>query len=291
MLTLIARACGLAQGGSSYGQFAPPDAYLDGSKLAYYGSENQWSRRQFGQEKADQIYGRRGQRQLLAILDGQPEDAPRWGAERLQHDPLDLEAMFTRTAAYCQLAQVDRAFASMREAVEAGLPVERFLAGPRHLLKPLTDRADFQRFAAERTSGLIHGPMLGCLTDRGARVWLRTWQAGSVTITVYACDEQGQPTDQVVQTASADTDPQLDYTVTLDLTELQPDTNYSYQVQIAGQPLLQLPGLRFKTLPAAGRPLRFKIAFGGGAGFTPEYERMWDTIAAHPSRCAVSARR
>jgi len=266
--------------GSKYGQFAPPDAYVDGSKLAYYGSENQWSRRQFRQEKSNQIYGRRGQRQLLAILDGKPTVALGWGAERLQADPNDFEAMFTRTVAYCQMSQLDLALASMREAVEAGLPIERFLAGPRHLLKTLTDLPEFEQFAAERTDRLIHGPMLGCVTDQGARVWLRTWQEAPVTIRVFACDQQGKPTKKVACRASVNTDPKLDYTAILQLADLQPETQYAYQVQIAEQPVLSKAHYRFKTLAAADKPTRFKIAFGGGAGYTPEYERMWDTIAS-----------
>ena len=211
----------LAQG-SNYGQFAPPDAYVEGSKFAYYGSENQWSRRQFSEEKADKSPKRRGQRQLLAILDGKPEDAIRWGAERLKEDPRDLEAMFTRTVAYCELGQVDQALHSMREAVEAGLPVERFLAGPRHLLKPLTERAEFQQFSRERSSGLIHGPMLGCVTERRARVWVRTWEAALVTIRVFAVDENGEPSKEVVTTASGKADPMLDFTATIDLTVWNP---------------------------------------------------------------------
>ena len=59
----------LAQGGDEYGQFAPQDAYLDGSPLAYYGSENEWSQRMFSGRTADQFHKRRGQRQLLGLLD------------------------------------------------------------------------------------------------------------------------------------------------------------------------------------------------------------------------------
>jgi len=61
--------------GNKYGQFAPQDAYEDGSKLAYYGSENAWDRRFFNQRSADRFYKRRGQRQLMAILEGHPEQA------------------------------------------------------------------------------------------------------------------------------------------------------------------------------------------------------------------------
>ena len=277
-LLLITTDFGFAQG-SKYGQFAPPDAYIDGSKLAYYGSENQWTRRQFQQQKADQVYGRRGQRQLLAVLDGDPDQAVRWCGERLKADPKDLEAMFTRTVAYCHMGKLERALESMREAVKAGLPVERFLAGPRHLLKPLVDLPGFQQIAAEQTNGLIHGPMLGCVTDQEASVWFRTSEAAPVIIRVFACDQQGQRTEEIVCKAKGNTDPQLDFTTTIKLSKLKPDTLYAYDLQIAEQKAVQKPQFQFKTLPTIGSPTRFKIAFGGGAGYTPENERIWDTIA------------
>ncbi|MCG8585581.1 MAG: alkaline phosphatase family protein, partial [Pirellulales bacterium] len=36
---------------------------------------------------------------------------------------------------------------------------------------------------------------------------------------------------------------------------------------------------RFRTVAATGKPDKFRIAFGGGAGFVPSNERMWDTIS------------
>jgi len=278
LTALCERAC--AQG-SNYGQFAPPDAYVDGSKLAYYGSENQWSRRQFRQKKANEVYGRRGQRQLLAILDGNPQQAIRWGAERLNDDPQDLEALFTRTVAFCQMGEIANSMASLHESLKAGLPIERFLAGPRHLLKPLTDLEEFQQLADQSKDGLIHGPMLGCVTEQSASVWLRTRDEAKVTVRVLACDNQGQPTDEVVQTASATTDPQLDYTTIIQLTDLSPETRYAYRVLSADEQVFAQSDLRFKTLPEIGKATHYKIAFGGGAGFTPENERMWDTISSH----------
>jgi alkaline phosphatase D len=35
---------------------------------------------------------------------------------------------------------------------------------------------------------------------------------------------------------------------------------------------------RFATFPKQGQGGRFAVAFGGGAGYVPEHERMWDTI-------------
>ena len=281
-------ACGLAMLAkanaqpSKYGQFAPDDAYLDGSPLAYYGSENEWSRRQFSQKKADQSYKRRGQRQLLAILNGNPKQAIAWCDARLQVDANDQESLFTRTLALVQLGQLDQALESAKLAVTAGLPIERFLAGPRHLLRPLTESEQFQALAAaQQASLLIHGPMLGCLTHEGVRVWVRTVDARQVTVQVFPCNEAGEPTDALVQTAQATTAAQADYTATIEVTGLQPDTAYAYDVLIAGTSVLDGKLKQFRTFPLQGKSGRFRIAFGGGAGYIPKHERIWDTIASY----------
>jgi len=267
---------------SKYGQFAPDDAYLDGSPLAYYGSENEWSRRQFSQKKADRSYKRRGQRQLLEILNGNPKQAIAWGDARLFVDANDQESLFTRAVAWTQLGQLDQATDAVKQAVSAGMPIERFLAGPRHLLHPLTESEPFRALAAAQlASPLIHGPMLGCLTHESVRIWVRTVDASPVTVHVFACDETGKPTDKLIQTATATTDAQADFTATIEVTGLQPDTVYAYDVLVAGSSVLNDKHKHFHTFPLQGKSGRFRIAFGGGAGYIPEHERIWDTIASY----------
>lgn len=263
---------------SKYGEFAPADAFQD-SELAYYGSENEWSRRQFSKSKADEAYKRRGQRQMLAIIDGDAEQGLQWAQQRLEADPDDIESMFTRTAAYCRLGALDLAIVSAKEAVEKGLPIERFQAGPRWVFQPLTELAAFQEFAASRTTGLIHGPMLGCVTDNSAKVWVRVEKAGPVAVKVFSCDQNGKPTNEVITTADATAVPARDYTAIIQLTGLEPDTEYAYDVQISGSSVLRNELPRLKTFPSIGSEGKLKVAFGGGAGFSPINERMWDTIA------------
>ena len=265
--------------GSKYGQFAPPDAYRDGSPLAYYGSENEWSRRQFSRDKADKDYKRRGQRQLLAILDGNPRRAIELSKIRLAADPNDLESLFTQTIAWCQLGDMDSAIDTMKQALDAGLPYERFLAGPRELLRPLVTTEAFQDIVSHRPTGLIHGPMLGCVTENSAKVWLRTVGAEPVTVNVFACNSRGQPTDQVVQSAVSTPRTEEDFTAIVELTRLKPGETYRYDVLIGEKSVLKDELPQLKMSPSKGTPTKIKIAFGGGAGFNPHLERMWDTIA------------
>ncbi|TWU27515.1 alkaline phosphatase D family protein [Bythopirellula polymerisocia] len=278
-ISLAVSQAGRAQG-TKYGQFAPPDAFEENPQLAYYGSENEWSRRQFSKEKAEDEYKRRGQRLLLATLNGNPNKSLDWAAEYLAEDPHDLESIYNQSIAYCQLGKIDQAFAAMKQAVEGGLPIERFLAGPRQLLKPLTESEEFQEYARSRTSGLLHGPMLGCVTDDSARIWVRTENASPVKVQVFSCDTQGNPSSNIASTSSSLVDLQEDFTAIIELTGLQPNTQYAYDVLIDDQSLLKGDRPHFHTFPEPGAPGIFKVAFGGGAGFMPEHERMWDTISS-----------
>lgn len=235
---------------AKYGQFAPPDAFLDGSPLAYYGSENEWSRRQFSQKKADQDYKRRGQRQLLAIIDDKPRRAIELAQIRLDADPNDLESLFCLAIAWTQLGQIDDAVTAMQRAIDGGLPVDRFLAGPRNLLQPLLETKAFQEIADKKPIRLIHGPMLGCVTENSAQVWVRTTEEELVTVRASATKKQGGITRTIVHESDATTKAAEDFTATVELVGLEPDTDYEYDVLIDGNSVLEgaKPRLRTSTL-------------------------------------------
>ena len=89
----------------------PEDAYIDGSSHAYYGKDQGgWrnTRRQFYRKpyrlgQYHELYGRRGQRQILDIIDGLPEEAVKKCEQALATEPNDLESMFILTVARCAL--------------------------------------------------------------------------------------------------------------------------------------------------------------------------------------------
>ena len=70
-----------------------------------------------------------------------------------------------------------------------------------------------------------------------------------------------------------------DFTAIVAVDGLQPDTSYRYDVLIDGQSVLEQPHPTFRTYPRRGQAVQIKIGFGGGAGYTPQHERIWDTIA------------
>jgi tetratricopeptide (TPR) repeat protein len=149
-----------SRGGENYGVFAPEDAWIEGDSLPYYGSENEWSRRMFEKGAADSFYKRRGQRQMLAILDGKAGQAVKYCQRRLREDKDDPEVNYMLTLAYAGLGQLEKADRAMARALELGMPFGRFIAGPRELMLPIHDSELFQQNLAT-ASRLVHGPMLG----------------------------------------------------------------------------------------------------------------------------------
>jgi alkaline phosphatase D len=186
---------------------------------------------------------------MLDILEGRSGQAAKHCEELLASEPNDLESMFNLTVARCALADYAGATESMKKAVDAGLPFARFLAGPRQILKPLRETNEFRRYTARHKVRLIHGPMLGCLTDTSAKFWVRTVKR--------------------------------DYTAVVEVEELQPDTLYYYDVILKGKSALASKLPSFRTYRPPRSKAHFRVAFGGGAKYTPANERMWDTIRSH----------
>jgi tetratricopeptide (TPR) repeat protein len=127
----------LKQIANTYGQFAPDDAYENGSEFPYYGSENEWTRRQFSEAGATRLYKRRGQRQLLEILDGNLKKALELTEIRLKENNEDAESYFIQTIVYSQMNKIQKATEAMNRALENGMSFSRFMAGPRDLLATL----------------------------------------------------------------------------------------------------------------------------------------------------------
>ena len=178
------------------GENAPKDAFVSGSRHPYYGSAGSWNLRFFGSggNREDiRLYGRRGQQQMLDILQGRIEDAVNYCEQLLASDPNDTESLFTLTVARCIQKDYAGAAEAMKKAVEAGLTFERFLAGPRQILKPLRQTDEFRRYAALYNIQLIHGPLLGCLTDTSAKFWVRTVDEVPVQVLVSTSKNFSNP--------------------------------------------------------------------------------------------------
>lgn len=254
---------------------APPDACLKGSRHPYYGSENPWDRRFF--TKALKFYERRGQRQMLDIIEGRTADAAKYCHELLTKDANDLESLFNLAVAEARMGNLNAAMDAVRQAVDRGLPFDRFLVGPRQVLRPLTESAAFREYAAPRKVQLAHGPLLGTVTTRSARFWVRTIDEVPVQAVVSASPDLSNPIRSNIRKTKAGDD----NTAIVEVEGLQPATTYHYDVLIDGKPALSANRPSFRTFPTARSKVRFQVAFGGCAGYNPPCERMWDLIRSY----------
>ena len=256
---------------------APPEAFLEDPEYPYFGAETPWNLR-FFYEHAERLTKRRGQRQMLEIVRGRPEEVVRHAEELLAADPSDQEALFNLAVARTQLGQLDEALEAALIAEKAGLPFPRFLAGPRDLLKPLYDFEPFRREAERRDIRLIHGPMVGSVTARRARFWVRTAQESEVQ--VVAAVDGADPFGPDLLSETSRSSAEDDFTAIVSLNGLQPGTRYRYDVLVDGRPEFDPDYPSFATSPEEGAPARFEVGFGGGAGYVPRNERMWNAISS-----------
>ncbi|HEY0863956.1 MAG TPA: alkaline phosphatase D family protein [Lacunisphaera sp.] len=251
--------------------YAPPEAWLPGEKLPYFGSENPWNRRFFS-EKPPRI----GQPQYLALTEGRIADALALCRTRLAADEGDVESHLVLALAHGLAGESDAANAELETALGLGLPPERLLADRSALMLRLHAAPAWQR-VARASNNLIHGPMLGAMTTSGCRVWVRTGRECEVEVRVSQRGDFDHPEARATGRTSA----VADFTGTVELAGLQPGTRYAYAVWLDGVALPRGEDWEFRTFPppAAGKTVR--IAFGGCAKYFPPHERMWDMIRGH----------
>ncbi|MFC2084362.1 alkaline phosphatase D family protein [Bacteroidota bacterium] len=260
-------------GQETMGEFAPPDAFLEGEKHPYYGSENAWDQR-FFYEHDKRFYKRRGQREILEILKGNFKVAEEYCKTLLSEDPDDLESLFNLAVVLAHQNKFDEAIKTVQLSVEKGLPFSRYLAGPRDLLKQLTESKEFRSYSTDFNIEILHGPMLGRVTGSSASFWVRTYKEVDIQIRASVNNLMVNAVlSEVKRTGSPD-----DYTVIVKLVGLKSDTKYYYEVLINGNQVKDIGIKSFSTFPAKGHSSKFSIAFGGGAGYVPTNERMWTTI-------------
>ena len=179
----------------------------------------------------------------------------------------DPETSFVQMMLALKQGNMAQAEGHARDALDRGLPLTRLAVGPRELLTAFHRTDSYRSWARERgVPKLIHGPMLGSVTATGASCWVRTSSPAKVQIRI---GEDVSP--PVMATAESD------FTAVARITGLSPNTMYDYQVLMDGQ-VASAGETVLRTFPARESAGEFSIAFGGGAGYVPKWERMWDTI-------------
>ena len=218
-----------------------------------------------------------GREEMILIYDQKPDDAIQLYEKRLEDDPNRQEALFGLAVAHASKGEGELAMGYVRHGLDAGLPFERFLVGPRDMLKPLTHLSAFRDLKAEQQTLLIHGPILGAVTDDSARFWVRTQREALFAVELFPI-RQGRSNKPIVSDAVR-TSSEDDYTAVVEVEGLKANQTYRYRLILDGEKHLDY--YDFKTFPKQNRSAVFNVAFGGGAAYTPEFERVFTTIKSH----------
>ena len=218
-------------------------------------------------------YKRVHQVALRHILRGDLDRTEKFLKRYLKQDPKDAETLYMLGILQAQRDDVRKAESMMHRAIDAGLPDDRLIAGPRSLMEPLAETDLFKQLREKYSSQLVHGPLLGNVSDSAASFWVRTSTESEITVVVM--DEASGK--EVARSGKAKSDASEDFTAVASVIGLQPNTNYRYSIAIDAKPCANGT---FRTLAPEGKPSKFVIAFGGGSGYVPENERMWNTIGS-----------
>ena len=216
-------------------------------------------------------YKRYGNAFIGLLVDGKVDEAIACIEASFEIWPNDPELYFCLAVAYSKKEAWDVAAGYVQRALDNGFPPGRFIAGPRSLMGNVHEHPIFKQILNQNP--LIHGPLLGQVTDRSAAFWLRTALAYPVQVTLF------HASGDIVSQVQGETAPERDYTTVLSVEGLSPDTEYRYSLDINGSTNPET--WSFRTFPSLGKPVQFEIGFGGCAGYTPWQEYMWRTIAAH----------
>ena len=157
-----------------------------------------------------------------------------------------------------------------RLAVEHGAEFGRFLAGPKEAFASLYQAEGFAEWKSSLDLKLIHGPMIGDVSANSAKVWLRTATPMKASVSVTGA--------KATKTVKVATTEKTDNTAVASFAGLKPQTTYEVSVHIGGE---VVGHGSFRTTVKQGAAGRFSMVLGGGAGFTPKYERIWATIEKH----------
>jgi alkaline phosphatase D len=224
--------------------------------------------------KEDQ-YKRVHQSSLRFILRGELDKTEEFLTKYNKDHPDDAETLYMLGILRGQRGDVAKAESFLKKAIAAGLPDNRIIAGPREMMKPVAGTELYQSLAEKYSRNLVQGPLVGNVSDSTASFWVRTAAESKVEVTIHDASGEIVSRSSVVRSQASE-----DYTAVAAAKGLQPNTEYSYAVSLDGNVCDSQAGQKFRTLSPQGTASKFVLAFGGGAGYVPENERMWNTIAS-----------
>jgi alkaline phosphatase D len=219
-------------------------------------------------------YKRVHQSSLRFILRGELDKTEAFLDQYLEKHPTDAETLYMLGILHGQRGDIPKAEEYMTRAIAAGLPDDRLIAGPRQMMTPLAETELVKQLMKKYTRRLVHGPLVGNVSGTSASFWARTATESEIVVIVREL-ASGR---EVARSGRVKSQANEDYTVVAAVGGLQPNTEYAYTIELNNQTSEANDEQSFRTLASPGTSSKFVIAFGGGAGYVPENERMWTTI-------------
>jgi alkaline phosphatase D len=90
--------------------------------------------------------------------------------------------------------------------------------------------------------------------------------------------------EETITSETIETKASRDYTAIISVDGLEANTEYHYNLVVGGKEIGNKSTDKrwvFRTYPETGEPAKVSVAFGGGAGYTPYYNHMWNTLSSH----------
>ena len=190
----------------------------------------------------------------------------------LEKTPKDAETHYMLAVARARLGQEEKAAQALQGALDNGLPPGRIVGGTRTGLESLAKTDLYKKLLEEQKNKAVHGPMLGCIAHDGVKVWVRTAREADIEVVVSEKSGLSEP----VTSARGRSKRADDFTAVLQISGLKKSTTYHYGLGVNGAKPADAG--TFRTVRPPGSGLALRLAFGGGAGYTPQHERMWNTI-------------
>ena len=126
---------------------------------------------------------------IRQIINGDYEDALEYANAQIagppSYDPDATMGHYIKVLTLSAEDEIQDAWDALNDALDAGLPLELFMAGPKSLMQNLYMEPAFAEKVAEENIMLVHGPMIGNVTDSTAQFWVRTWVELPFQVYVY----------------------------------------------------------------------------------------------------------
>lgn len=119
---------------------------------------------------------------IALIANGSVDSAIEQLEKYLIDFPEHTEFHYCMAVAQSVKENIPKSIEHIKIAMRLGMPIERFIAGPRDLLKNTTESKAFKKLIKNKSTKIVHGPMLGDVTHTSAKIWIRTAKEEEVTI-------------------------------------------------------------------------------------------------------------